>query len=55
MPEKKKKLWPGDPGYEGGIFHTTVMVDGKRSDVRTVKDPNGNPVSVTVTKKWWIF
>lgn len=49
--KEEKRLWPGDVGYQGGVFHTTVTINGKTKDVRTVKDPNGNPVTVTVTDK----
>ena len=46
MSEKEeKRLYPGDVGYKGGIFHTTVYIDG------TVKDPNGNVQAVFVTDK----
>ena len=48
MDEKKK---PGDEGYLGGIFHTTVAINGEVKDVRTEKDANGNPVSVIVSDK----
>ena len=51
MSEDKKRLYPGDVGYPGGIFHTTIIVNGKAKDVRTVKDSNGNVVSVTITDK----
>ena len=51
MSEEKKRLYPGDVGYQGGVFHTTVYIDGKAKDVRTVKDPNGNVLCVTVTDK----
>ena len=51
MTEEKKRLYPGDVGYPGGIFNTTVYIDGKAKNVRTVKDPNGNVVSVFITDK----
>lgn len=51
MADKEKRLYPGDVGYLGGIFHSTVTINGKTKDVRTVKDPNGNVVSVIVTDK----
>lgn len=51
MADKEKKLLPGDAGYKGGIFHTTVVYNGQSKDVRTVKDANGNPVSVIITDK----
>ena len=51
MAEKEKRLYPGDAGYQGGIFHTTVVINGQSKDVRTVKDSNGNPVSVIITDK----
>lgn len=51
MAEEKKKLYPGDDGYPGGVFNTTVYIDGKAKNVRTVKDSDGNVVSVIVTDK----
>lgn len=51
MSEEKKRLYPGDVGYQGGIFHSTVYIGGKAKDVKTVKDPNGNVVAVYVTDK----
>ena len=52
MSEKEeKRLYPGDVGYKGGIFNTTVYIDGKAKNVRTVKDPNGNVEAVFVTDK----
>ena len=51
MPDEKKRLYPGDVGYQGGVFNTTIYVDGKAKNVRTVKDPNGNVVSVFITDK----
>ena len=52
MSEKEeKRLYPGDVGYKGGIFHTTVCIDGQVKDVKTVKDPNGNVQAVFVTNK----
>lgn len=51
MEDKKKKLWPGDEGYKGGIFNSTVYIDGKAKNVRTEKDGDGNIVSVIVTDK----
>lgn len=52
MNEKKKPL-PGDKDYQGGIFHSTVRINGQTKDVRTVKDNNGNPVSVIISDKLW--
>ena len=49
--KEKKRLYPGDVGYPGGIFHTTIYIGGKVKDVRTVKDSNGDVVCVTVTDK----
>ena len=51
MNDKEKRLWPGDPGYQGGITHTTVVINGRSKDVRTIKDSNGNPTSVIITDK----
>lgn len=50
MPEDKK-LYPGDPGYPGGVTHTTVYVNGKVKDVRVEKDAYGNVVSTIITDK----
>ena len=49
--EEEKRLYPGDVGYKGGVTHTTVYINGQAKDVRTVKDNNGNPISVIVTNK----
>ncbi len=49
--KKEKRLWPGDVGYKGGIFTSTVTIDGKTYEVKTVKDPNGNILSTTITPK----
>ena len=51
MEDEKKKLYPGDPGYPGGIFITNVIINGEAKEVRTEKDPDGNPVSVIVSDK----
>ena len=45
--EDKKTLRPGDPGYQGGITTTDVHAYGQDRRVYTVKDENGNIVSVT--------
>lgn len=53
MEEKKeKRLYPGDVGYKGGHFYTTVIIDGKAKNVHTIKDANGNTVYVGVTDKF---
>lgn len=49
----ERKPQPGDKDYKGGVTHTSVYANGKGYDVRTVKDENGNPLSVTETKKVW--
>ena len=49
--EKEKKLQPGDKEYPGGIFHSTVYVDGKAKDVTVVKDAYGNVVFTGVCDK----
>lgn len=49
--ENKKKLYPGDEGYPGGTFTTTVYIDGKAKEVKTVKDAYGNVIYVSVTDK----
>ncbi len=46
MPEKKEKLWPGEPGYKGGTFWTTVHTEKGSFRVKTIKDENGNVVAV---------
>lgn len=46
--EEKKKLCPGDQGYQGGVFYTTVRIDGKIKEVKTIKDSNGNVTYVSV-------
>ena len=51
MSEEKKRLYPGDVGYPGGTFYTTIHVDGKVKEVKTVKDSNGNVVSIFVRDK----
>lgn len=51
MSDDKKKLYPGDAGYQGGVTHTTIYVDGKAKNVRTVKDAYGNVIYVGVTDK----
>ena len=49
--ELEKKSYPGDADYKGGVFHTIVYIDGKRKDVRTEKDGDGNVISVSITDK----
>ena len=49
--EENKKLYPGDAGYPGGIFHTTVRVNGQNKDVRVEKDAYGNVISVLESNK----
>lgn len=50
MPDKKEKRpWPGDPGYKGGTFNTTVFIDGKAKNVRTIKDADGNILFTSIT------
>ena len=46
--EEKKKLYPGDKGYEGGIFKTRAYSKGKNVEITTVKDSNGNVQAVFV-------
>lgn len=54
MTDKEKRIpSPGDLDYKGGIFHTTAYINGKAYDVRTVKDAQGNIVSVTESPKLW--
>ena len=47
----EKKLQPGDKDYPGGITNATVRINGKNYNVRTVKDENGNVISVIQTPK----
>ena len=49
--EEETRLWPGDEGYLGGIFDSTVYIGGKAKNVRTEKDPDGAVRSVIVTDK----
>lgn len=44
--KKEEKLFPGDKGYEGGIFKTTVHVNGQHKEVTTIKDAYGNVTGV---------
>ena len=56
MQEKEeKRLYPGDVGYQGGIFHTTVYIDEKAKDVKTVKDSNGMLSMFLSWKRFWEF
>lgn len=50
--EDKKKLYPGDVGYKGGVFTTRVYSKGKNLEVTTKKDPNGNIEAVFVRDLW---
>ena len=43
-----KKLYPGDKGYLGGTFTTTVTSKGKNLEITTKKDANGNVQAVFV-------
>ena len=52
MEDKKKKLYPGDKGYEGGISSTRVYSRGKNVELTTKKDPNGNIEAVFVRDLW---
>lgn len=51
MEEEKKKLYPGDVGYQGGEYYTTIYVDGKAKNAHVVKDANGNIVYLGITDK----
>ena len=54
MEEKKqKKPNPGGPGYKGGEFMMTMVVDGKAKNVRVRKDKDGNIVYMGVSDKIW--
>lgn len=48
---KEKRLYPGDNGYPGGEYWTTMVIDGKTKNVRVVKDAYGNIVYMGVTDK----
>jgi len=49
--ENEKKLYPGDQGYKGGVFNTTVRINGQNKNVHTVKDENGNIIFLSETNK----
>lgn len=51
MDEKEKRLYPGDVGYKGGDFHTTIYENGKVKDAHIIKDSNGNIVYIGITDK----
>lgn len=51
MEDKERKPLPGDADYKGGIFHTTVRVNGKVKDVRVEKDAYGNIIYMSETDK----
>ena len=49
MKEKEeKRLYPGDVGYQGGVFTTRVYSKGKNVEITTRKDAYGNVTSVSV-------
>lgn len=48
---EEKKLYPGDPGYQGGIFISTVRINGQNKEVKTIKDGNGNILYLSETNK----
>ena len=47
----EKKSYPGDKDYKGGIFDTTVRINGQNKEVHVVKDENGNVIFVSETNK----
>ena len=49
--EKEKDLKPGDKGYPGGVFTSTVRINGQNKNVRIVKDQNGNIIYARETNK----
>lgn len=49
--ETKKKLYPGDVGYPGGVTETTVFIDGHAKNMRVEKDAYGNVIYVSITDK----
>ena len=51
--EDRKTLYPGDNGYLGGTFITEVYdaETGKTFEITTIKDSNGNIVSVSKREK----
>lgn len=52
MAEEKKKLYPGDKGYEGGVTVTRAYSNGKNVEITTKKDANGNVQAVFVRDLW---
>lgn len=50
--KNKKKLYPGDKGYEGGISSTRIYSRGKNVELTTKKDSNGNIEAVFVRDLW---
>ena len=52
MDKEKKKLYPGDKGYQGGVFTTRVYSNGKNVEITTKKDANGNVEAVFVRDLW---
>lgn len=51
MDKEEKKLYPGDKGYPGGKFRSTVFIDGKAKQLEVIKDANGNVVFTSLTDK----
>lgn len=49
---EEKKLMPGDRGYKGGTFNTTVYINGKSYNCHTVKDSNGNILYEGISPKF---
>lgn len=42
----EKRLYPGDVGYKGGETITEIHANGKHVRLHTIKDSNGNIISV---------
>ena len=49
--QEDKKLYPGDPGYKGGITNSTLVINGQSKNVRIERDSNGNIISTIITDK----
>ena len=47
----EKKVLPGDKDYKGGVFNSTVRINGQNKNVHVVKDENGNIVFASETNK----
>lgn len=50
--DEEERKYPGDPGYKGGTFTTDVHTEKGSVRIKTVKDANGNIISVTEEPLW---